>query len=300
MSHHPPSPTTSRRALLTGASALTGGLLLNAPSAHAAPPRTTAPRVLNVGFENWPVGDRYDRAHVDADWGPEVEYLIDTADARIVAADRPGAGNRKQLRVGFAADKYQAQSMFQFESRLAPLRRYRMSYRLYFEPGFQFSRGNDIKAYGGGKLPGLGGGTVPSGGSDDPAGMSARLMWRGDNGSGGIGGTPWRSYIELYLYWQAKVDPFGDRFLLTDVVDDRWYHIDLDVDCGTVDTDGRIVIKVDGVVRHDRPYRFIAPGQDWLMNTAFLSTFYGGNEPLWAPTADTALRWDEFRIRPGC
>ncbi|MGL5930180.1 MAG: polysaccharide lyase [Dermatophilaceae bacterium] len=306
-------PAVSRRALIGGGAASLGTApaLDGVTSASAAPSASAAtaaslgrsgaaassaalPSSLSVDFQNWQPGQVYGLDQVTSDWGPEVEYLISTAPAQVLEFQDD---EMHRLRVTFPAGEYGADGKFQFESRLEARRRYRMSYRVLFEQGFQFNRGNDTETIGGGKLPGLGGGTLPAGGSDDPNGMSLRLMWRGDNGSGGSGGDTWRHYLETYHYWQGKTDPqWGDRTLLLDVVEQRWYQVDIDLDLGTTTSDGRLTVSIDDVVLYDRAHRYLVSDATWSLDTAFFALFYGGNEAFWAPTEDTSLLLDDFVI----
>ncbi|MCH2185624.1 cellulose-binding domain-containing protein, partial [Myxococcota bacterium] len=68
-----------------------------------------------------------------------------------------------------------------------------LSYRLRFGEGFNFVRG--------GKLPGLIGGSAPTGCREDENGFSARGMWRAE-------GTSYQ-----YVYWPGKSERCGDNYI---------------------------------------------------------------------------------------
>src|SRR5690606_9365761 len=77
-----------------------------------------------------------------------------------------------------------------------------LSFRLLFENGWQFVLG--------GKLPGLAGGTMPTGGDFDDNGFSARFMWR-ENGT-----------VAVYAYHHDRPGVWGEDFYLTNADGSRW------------------------------------------------------------------------------
>jgi hypothetical protein len=143
-----------------------------------------------------------------------------------------------------------------------------LTYQVRFPTGFQFVKG--------GKLPGLYGGVEPfSGGGHNANGWSTRLMWR----TGGAG--------EIYAYI-AGVSGYGlslGRGDFTWPADGHWHTVSLRVTLNAPGkTNGEAVLSLDGSVVID------ATGLD-ITETAtpidglFFSTFYGGHDPSWAPTA---------------
>jgi hypothetical protein len=149
----------------------------------------------------------------------------------------------------------------------------------------------------GGKLPGLGGGTTPTGGNFDPDGFTSRYMWR-------KGGR-----LVVYLYWAGQASAANAT--------GRQYGVDLD--CGvtmergrdytlrqrvTMNTpgkpDGVLEVWVDGrpvLRRADLLFRD-APGKTWQIDRFFFSTFHGGNDPSWAPSRDCTVLFDEISVAP--
>jgi hypothetical protein len=110
---------------------------------------------------------------------------------KIVAYSNGG----KVLQAKFPAGGYSTSSGFQFNPPYAGRDEYYMDYRIKFEGNFDWKKG--------GKIPGLGGGTNPTGGTYSASGFSARLMWR-ENGRGVI-----------YLYWNeqnTRGNPSGQQY----------------------------------------------------------------------------------------
>jgi hypothetical protein len=152
-----------------------------------------------------------------------------------------------------------------------------LTYQVRFPVGFQFVKG--------GKLPGLYGGVEPfSGGGHNADGWSLRLMWRAD-GAG-----------EIYAYI-AGVSGYGEdlgRGDFTWPADGAWHTVSEAVTLNTPGaTNGSAVLSLDGKVVID------STGLD-ITDTAtpisglFFSTFYGGHDPSWAPTADMHLDFANF------
>jgi hypothetical protein len=152
-----------------------------------------------------------------------------------------------------------------------------LTYQVRFPVGFQFVQG--------GKLPGLYGGTEPfSGGGHNADGWSMRLMWRTD-GAG-----------EIYAYI-AGVTGYGldlGRGDFTWPADGQWHTVSLHVVLNTPgQSNGQAALSLDGNVVIN------ATGLD-ITETAtpisglFFSTFYGGHDPSWAPTAPMHLDFQDF------
>jgi hypothetical protein len=160
-----------------------------------------------------------------------------------------------------------------------------LSYRVYFEPEWEWVRG--------GKLPGLAGGTYPSGGQSDDNGFSARLMWR-ENGK-----------MCVYAYHHDRPGPYGQDFYLVEPDGSpwhapvgRWFTITERI---KVNTDGS---TYDGEVQVwiDSEQKLHETGLRWRKNTSYTadtflySSFYGGSDPTWAPTKTTYAQFDDFKI----
>jgi hypothetical protein len=154
-----------------------------------------------------------------------------------------------------------------------------LTYSVRFPGGFQFVKG--------GKLPGIYGGEEPfSGGRHSSDGWSIRLMWRAD-GAG-----------EVYSY-TANTTGTGDdygRGNFSWQADGNWHTVSEHVTINTPGaSDGSVTLSYDGkqvihqtgidVTKTDTP----AAG-------LFFSTFYGGHDSSWAPTADESISFKDFSI----
>jgi hypothetical protein len=160
-----------------------------------------------------------------------------------------------------------------------------LSYRMLFETGWEWVKG--------GKLPGLGGGTYPTGGQRDDNGFSARFMWR-TNGE-----------LSVYAYHHDRPTVYGEDFYLVQTDGTRWrapinqwftirQRIKMNASGSTYD--GEVEAWIDG------ERKLLKTGLRWRKNTtytcdAFLySTFYGGADPSWAPSRITYARFDDFKV----
>lgn len=177
----------------------------------------------------------------------------------------------------------------QWLASLPPRDTYELEYRVRFGPDFDWRKG--------GKLPGLAGGTVPTGGKFDPDGFTARYMWRA-NGR-----------LVVYLYWAGQASATKDK--------GRQYGIDLD--CGVTlergrdyrlrqrvtlnapgQADGVLEVWVDdkpALKRTDLLFRD-TPAKTWQIDRFLFSTFHGGNDPTWAPGHDCTVEFDDFVVKP--
>lgn len=154
-----------------------------------------------------------------------------------------------------------------------------LRYAVRFDDGFAFALG--------GKLPGLYGGTGPTGSEPATDGFSMRLMWR----RGGAG--------EAYAYVINKERDYG-----ASIGRGRWtfpagHWVDLEIEVVLNDparadgilrvwADGRQVVEQDDVAyRSDRRVTV-----DGLM----FSTFFGGSDPKWASPHDQSARFGPFTL----
>ena len=156
-----------------------------------------------------------------------------------------------------------------------------LSYKVYFEPGWEWVLG--------GKLPGLAGGDFPSGGKggDGTDGFSARLMWR-------PGGQ-----IVVYAYHPDRPGRFGEDFSLCGNVEPGvWTEITTRIVMNsTADSfDGIVEAWVDGQKRLSKSdVRWRTTGEFGVDRFVY-SSFYGGSSREWAPTSTTFARFDDFRM----
>jgi hypothetical protein len=162
---------------------------------------------------------------------------------------------------------------------VGPLRTATLSYQVRFPVGFQFVMG--------GKLPGIYGGIEPfSGGKHTSDGWSLRMMWR-TNGA-----------AEVYSYTSTTVG-YGDEYgkgNFSWLADGQWHTV---TETATLNTpgasNGSVTLAYDGTV-------YITQGGLAITNTStpatglFFSTFYGGHDASWAPTADMHIDFRNFTV----
>eukprot|EP00927_Polykrikos_kofoidii_P000534 TRINITY_DN10192_c0_g1_i1.p1 TRINITY_DN10192_c0_g1~~TRINITY_DN10192_c0_g1_i1.p1 ORF type:complete len:324 (-),score=23.26 TRINITY_DN10192_c0_g1_i1:247-1218(-) len=163
-----------------------------------------------------------------------------------------------------------------------------MQYSLQFGNSFDFIKG--------GKLPGLCGGTCPTGcknvtGMD---GWSARLMWR-------PGGQ-----IVLYVYFPGKQSNCGDDVLWLDpnsgsiqrFVLGRMHSIVIHVRMNQPGvSDGLLEAYLDGATKPSVSQRMkFRDVGTFAIDTFYLSTFFGGTGGDWAPSKDEHASFGNFLI----
>ncbi len=159
-----------------------------------------------------------------------------------------------------------------------------LAYRVRFAPGFDFVLG--------GKLPGLVGGSAPTGCSNDTDGFSARSMWRVD----GLG--------VQYMYFPEKMNSCGDDFDYAlggqpaHFEPGVWHTLEHHLVMNTPgQPDGRLQAWLDGQLVLDVPdFLFRAGGGDFAIDTLYFSTFFGGSGNEWAPTTDETIDFDDFVV----
>jgi hypothetical protein len=270
-----------------------------------------SPTELNIDYQNYIVGNyyQYTSANATSDF-ISVKGFGGTASTNLTVKIWDLPNYYKALRVKMPKDGGGVnESGMVIDTYLADKNEYTMEYKVFFEDGFEFNRGNtDVKTvngvqkenYGGGKLPGLTGGSNPSGCSYKSDGMSSRIMFRREKSKRS---TPNGGYLELYQYWQDQADKggCGDRIILQDVVDNTWYTIKMKVNLGTINTNGTtnngfVKIWVNGVSRLDKAFKFRKDQAKWNLNGIMFHSFMGGNDDTWAPTQDRYLMIDNVKV----
>ena len=162
-----------------------------------------------------------------------------------------------------------------------------LSYRVRFGEGFEFVRG--------GKLPGLIGGTAPTGCREDQNGFSARGMWRAQ-------GTSYQ-----YVYWPGKPERCGDNYMYELESEPFvfepgvWHRIEHHIKMNTPGfEDGLLEASVDGqIVLYVDDFLYRVSGQSYGIDGLYFSTFFGGSSSSWAPTRNEEIDFDEFIICTG-
>ncbi len=208
-------------------------------------------------------------------WGTEENVAL--LDAGATGIGEPGLRVRYPAGSSNPSDDPRGGAGFYAET-LGGAERACLSYRLRFEPGFDFVRG--------GKLPGLYGGDAPSGGEevDGENGFSMRLMWR-EQGQG-----------ELYPYVVGLEGTSVGRGAWT-FPTGQWVSVEQELvlnDPGEANgvarlwIDGRPVLEQREIVYRTTPEVTI----DGLM----FSTFFGGSGEGWRTPRDQHVDFADFRF----
>lgn len=253
--------------------------------------RAEAP-VFTCDFEGEPEGP-YTVAQMKAAWNqPSWENGLSEERATIVAEE----GN-KMLRIYYPANIFGTAGGTQWEMDLK--KTYDtlwVSYRIKFQEGFTFVRG--------GKLPGLGGGSTPTGGEATTGhdGFSARIMWRWKKTGDGDQGA-----LCQYVYHMDKPGTYGEDLFWAYpnhgwsstrryFVPGTWHTVKTRIIINTPGQyDGRITSWLDEDLGLDSLLRFRAEGETGFAVDKFLfSTFFGGSDATWAPIKDEYIYFDDF------
>jgi hypothetical protein len=254
---------------------------LSARSGSRPPPLTTG-ALVHVDFERDPLG-AYTPDRLAADWGGEAGRSMGLMEGRasVVATDRG-----RSLRVLYPEGSLgPSQGGAQF---LVPLPgahdELSCSYRVRFAPGFDFVRG--------GKLPGLVGGSHPTGGHPADDGFSARLMWR-----------PGGAAVQ-YVYYPRQATTYGVdlAYRSPSGAPERfqpgvWHLVEHRIVMNAPgQANGVLQAWFDGHLAldaHDRVWRL----DDTVhIDALYFSTFFGGNDSSWAAARDEAVDFDDFVI----
>jgi hypothetical protein len=254
--------------------------------AAAAPglqPTTAAP-IVRVDFESDPLG-AYMAGRLAADWGRDVGWSqgLEEGRAGIVATDRGRSLHILYPKGSVGPGQGGAQFLVALPGAHDELS---CSYRVRFASGFDFVRG--------GKLPGLVGGSHPTGGHPADDGFSARSMWR-------AGGA-----AVQYVYYPHQASTYGIDlpYLSPSGAPARfqpgtWHRVEHHIVMNTPgQANGVLQAWLDGALvldQHDRVWRL----DDRVHIDAFyFSTFFGGNDPSWGAARDEAVDFDDFVIAP--
>lgn len=254
-------------------------------SGSAAAFACTTPCSVRADFQSRALAP-YAEAMVLADFGGEPTWNDGLTEGRAAIIVQ---GTEHFLRVTYPADWYGPdEGGVQFLVPLArPYQELYFAYRIRFAPGFQFVKG--------GKLPGLVGGTAPTGCVADPEGFSARGMWRSEGAA------------VQYLYFPEKVASCGDDYpyelqaLPVRFVPGQWHTVEQRILMNTPgDHDGVLQAWFDGaLVLDDRTFLYRLAGATFQINALYFSTFFGGSDDTWAPTVDQSIDFDDLAISTG-
>ena len=176
-----------------------------------------------------------------------------------------------------------------------------LSYRVRFAPGFDFVRG--------GKLPGLAGGTAPTGSTQATGfnGWSGRMMWRTNfNGVSGqpqqltSGGITYAKHTDSGFAGDGRQEDrnffFNPDGSQTEFVADQWYQITQRIVMNTPgEFNGIQQIWIDGVmVINEQNIRY-RQDDSFAIDQLYFSTFYGGNGD-WRTSKDEEAFFDDFVV----
>lgn len=260
--------------------------------------------IYENNFDQYTTERVYTDDDLDADFNdPRFNDGVTEGRVEIVGASQAFGGTGSALAVSYPAGEdgtkgTGAQWQLDFDNSYEEVY---LSYRVKFESGFDFVRG--------GKLPGLAGGTSPTGNTqaDGTNGWTGRMMWRTD--FRGVSGQPQQltsdaiSYAkytdsgfdetgrdEDREYW---VEEGGDRTLIESGV---WYEIVQRVkmnDAGQ--RNGILQIWIDGRLVHDQQDVLFRTANTFSIDQMYFSTFFGGNED-WRTSKDEIAYFDDFKI----
>src|ERR1700736_772997 len=157
----------------------------------------------------------------------------------------------------------------------------RLRYYVRFQPGFDFVKG--------GKLPGLYGGTVTSGGHipNGTNGFSTRYMWL----TGGAG--------EVYAYLPSSVDHGTSLGRGSwQFTPGQWTPIEQEVRLNSPgQADGSVTVWVNGTQVFQQSGMVYRTTRSLKIDGLFFSTFFGGGDSSWASPSDQYAEFAAFSMR---
>lgn len=252
-----------------------------APEPAPAPSEPTVAPLLGANFETSATASfgGVTRAALESAFAQSFDWIVAQSELALV-----DDGTSTHLRQRYVPTS-QGSAVVSFPIPVPSRNELWLSYRVFFEPGWQWVKG--------GKLPGLAGGTYPTGGAYDDNGFSARLIWRG-------GGQ-----LAVYAYHHDRPTKYGEDFLLTNADGSsylapvgQWVSVRQRIKMNSSGSayDGEVEVWIDG------ERKLLRTGLRWRMSTGYAadtllySSFYGGADSSWAPTATTYARFDDFLV----
>jgi hypothetical protein len=202
-------------------------------------------------------------------------------EGRAVMVSERGATPARFVRITYPRGQIGSRdSGAQWVAALEPCDEATVEYRVRFDPQFDWTTG--------GKLPGLAGGSAPSGGNPRRDGFSARYMWSRGGG------------IFLYLYHAQQAGRYADglRFDNARAVPGQWHTLRQRVRLNTPGRDdGLIQVWFDGRMVLDRGgLAFRDEGATWRIDQFFFSTFHGGGSDDYRPARDNTADFADFVV----
>ncbi|MBL8995159.1 MAG: hypothetical protein JNM63_17560 [Spirochaetia bacterium] len=245
----------------------------------AARPENLSDFVLNVDFKKWKPGP-YTIQMMAEDWNHPTWSEGAAKDS--AHPDRVFIGSDSEehsLFVRYPKGKVSTEGSVMWHAPIPPREEYFLEYRVRFLSNFEW-----VKE---GKLPGLGGGSLPSGGKTDSNGMTARFLWKG-------GGA-----LKIYLYRAGQTARWGDEEdLKTKLVAGEWIRLKKRIRLNEPgEHDGQIEAWVNGervYFRNDLIFRMNLAS--WKIDTFLFETFYGGGSSEYAPSRDNFSEFADFKV----
>lgn len=237
--------------------------------------------ILKVDFNKYKNGESYGKAKAKSDFGG-CDYF-----------DHPNYATikNKALRVKYPAHLWTKGGVIS-QIPIPKNNTYTLSYKIYFENGFEWKKG--------GKLPGLAGGTAPTGGvnganiAKSGTGFSARFMWH-PNGE-----------LIAYLYHKDMKGIYGTNIKATYQGENyrfptnQWVTITQYVKVNTQNNSNG-VLKVWITDANKKKLVIEKNNITWMtknnnVDKFLLSTFFGGGDVSWAPSKDCYIKFDDFEF----
>lgn len=257
-----------------------------APPAAAVQPQslTECPGSRRVLWRGDLTGARWLEA-----WDPGAKIIDGEHNVEVVADSRFGHALRVHYPAGSSSSSYARDGHptggLEFKAALpgAGHESVYLSYWLKFEDGFQWMRG--------GKLPGLCGGSCPSGGKlvTGSGGWSMRYMWR----PGGSGEQ--YAYILPAREYGTELGSGSWRFTAG-----MWHHIAEELILnkgGSPDGVSRVWFDADPAKRPTfEATRLTFRSDETPVSSVFFSTFFGGHDASWATPVDTFVDFADFVV----
>ncbi len=257
--------------------------------------------ILEVNFDNRT--GAYSEDQIEADFG-ELRFSngVDEGRTRMVSGNQAFGGRGSSLRVEYPSGSFGprlggAQWIAEFDG----VEEAFLTYRVKFGPGFDFVRG--------GKLPGLAGGSAPSGSApaDGVRGWSGRFMWR--TRFQGQSGRPQQRVSQAISYAKHLHSGFAQDGRQEDEVfweeangsesrleSDVWYTLRQRVRMNTPGVrDGILQIWLDGRLVLDQNNIQFRNTANLKIDRLFFSTFFGGGSS-WQNSKDEVIFFDDFKV----
>lgn len=275
---------------------LTGVALLSLPA--------TAQTILDVNFDSRRAGT-YTESQVEQDFG-DIRFTngVDQGWVQVVRGSQAFGGSGASLRVFYPAGGEGprgggAQWISEFDG--LELEEAYLTYRVKFGAGFDFVRG--------GKLPGMAGGSAPSGSApaDGVRGWTGRLMWR--TAFTGETGQPEQTTSGIISYAKHLHSGFAmdgrqedEEFLneadgsQTTLLPNVWYEIRQRIVLNTPGRrDGIQQLWIDGRLGLDRRDYQWRNTSDLKIDRFFFSTFFGGGFD-WRSSKGEFVFFDDIKM----